>query len=362
MAVIRKPNPPKTRKYQAVVRMNGHTLSRTFALYEQAKNWSRDCESAIEKASPTTPFHKTAWLGLAPKPIAPPDDTKPHAGWTVKRALEHYGKTLTIEKKGKVQELARQRMWQNQAMAKKALSALTVEDVQGVVNARLADDCAGDTVRRDTNCLRALYRDAAKVWGITGLPDPFKGLNLPRPAPHRERRLEDGHGANLGEEERLRAELAKWKRSPDIHIDLFDFSIETGFRLSEAHAIVVGNVRSFQGLMRVELPSSKNDDPRRVVLSAKAQEIVKRRMHGQKPDDKLFAISDSARKRAWAWAREEAGVQDLRWHDLRHEGISRMAGKNLHLGELMAQSGHRDAESVKRYMNARAKDIAKKLG
>ncbi len=361
MAVIRKPNPPKTRKYQAIVRMSGYNLSRTFVLYEQAKIWARDCEAAIERASPEKPFDRNVWLGTAPeKPLY--DDAVPNLTWTVKQALEYYGEKISSKKKGAVQELNRLSMWKKQPLAKKMLAELSIIDVQAFVKTRVDDEYAGDTIRRELNVLRALYRDAAAVWGIKNLPEPFKGLVLEKPAPHRERRLEDGHGDAKSEEDRLREELGKWKKSPDIHVDLFDFSIETGFRLSETHSIRVQDVRSFQGLMRVELSDSKNDDPRRVVLSGRAQEIVKRRMKGKAPHAKLFPISDSARKRAWAYARKEAKVQDLRWHDLRHEGISRMAGKNLHLGELMAQSGHRDAESVKRYMNARAKDIAGKLG
>jgi integrase len=52
----------------------------------------------------------------------------------------------------------------------------------------------------------------------------------------------------------------------------------------------------------------------------------------------------------------------LKFHDLRHEGLSRMANRNLTLGELQAQSGHRTAQVLMRYLNARVVEVRRKLG
>jgi len=241
------------------------------------------------------------------------------------------------------------------------LSSLTVEDVQSVITERLKNR-AGDTVRREVNVIRGLVKHALDEWKIERLAD-FSKLKLPAPAPHRERRLEDAHGNMEGEEERLIKALAMWKRSPDVHIDMFYFSVETGVRLSELHRARVGYIKRAGGSVRLELPGkSKNDDPRKIVLSSTARNIAERRIDGRNTSEKLFPVSDSARKRAWAFGRKQAEVIDLKWHDLRHEAISRMASKGLHLGELMAQSGHRDVESLKRYTNAKAREISEKLG
>ena len=363
MAVVREVSRGLRRGFQAIVRKGGYSLSRVHGTRKNAAEWALRVEAAIAASGPDKLFDRAAWLPskAQQESVAVLDDSCPHGGWTVRKALEHYGETLTQKKKGYAVESVRIRMWQTSAIGSVRLDELTLDDVQAVVTSRLVNR-AGDTVRREVNVLRALYRDAGEVWKIKGLPEPCRKLKLPKPAPHRERLLQDGHGGELGEEEKLRAALAKWKRKPDVHIDLFDFSIETGLRLSEAHAVHVQNLCSTRGVMRVELGDSKNGDERRVVLSARAREIAERRRDGQEPDAKLFPVSESARRRAWAYARAVAKVKDLRWHDLRHEGITRMADRGLHMGEIMAQSGHRDAESVKRYMNSRAKTIAKKLG
>ena len=365
MPTIRAISTEGGRKTQAIVRKRNqqglHHLSHTFWLAREAQDWARRVEDAIASATPARPFDRSKWLMDDLKPSVA-DTSSPQASWSVRRALSHYADTLVDQKKGAKVEKVRIRFWIGRDITTSTLLTMSLREVQRVVDQRLAGGLAADTVRREVNVLRALYRDAALVWKIEGLPNPFAGLKLPRAAPHRERRLEDGHGDLPSEEARLRSALATWRRNPAVHLDMFDFAIETGLRLSEVHALKVASIRRTDGVTRVELGDSKNSDPRRVVLSKRASEIAERRSAGCAPRAKLFPVSDSARRRAWASARKEAGVVDLRWHDLRHEAISRMAGKNLHLGELMAQSGHRDAESLKRYMNARAKDIADKLG
>lgn len=64
----------------------------------------------------------------------------------------------------------------------------------------------------------------------------------------------------------------------------------------------------------------------------------------------------------WRTARKASGIKGLHFHDLRHEGVSRMAEKGLTIGELAEQSGHRTAQVLLRYVNAKVSEVAKKLG
>ncbi len=54
-------------------------------------------------------------------------------------------------------------------------------------------------------------------------------------------------------------------------------------------------------------------------------------------------------------------MPDLRFHDLRHEAISRFAELGLSTVELSAISGHRDPRMLLRYTHLRAVDLARKL-
>lgn len=60
-------------------------------------------------------------------------------------------------------------------------------------------------------------------------------------------------------------------------------------------------------------------------------------------------------------ARRKAKIDDLRFHDLRHEATSRLAEK-LQLHELAKVTGHRDMRMVARYSHPREEDLARKLG
>ena len=363
MAVLRTQQTAAGRKMQAIVRKGGFSLSRVFWRKGDAQDWARRVEDAIASATPTMPFDRKAWLPLSADEAwdASFDDSRPHGGWTLDRALDHYARHVTPTKKGASQELRRIGQWRERPLAKKRFDQVTREDVQAHVTARMAEGRSGSTVRHEVMLLRALYRDAAKAWKVAGLQNPCAGVDLPSPAPHRERRLQDGHGDTAGEEERLRLALAARNRGEEL-IDMLDLSIETGLRRSELLGLCVGNVRMARGIMRIEIADSKNGHARRIVLSAAAVAIMLHRIKDKAAMSRVFTVSEAALSRMWNKARADAGVTGFRWHDLRHEALSRMASKGLHVGELQAQSGHRTASVLLRYVNARAQDIADKLG
>jgi integrase len=59
----------------------------------------------------------------------------------------------------------------------------------------------------------------------------------------------------------------------------------------------------------------------------------------------------------------ESGVVDLRFHDLRHEAISRMVlyKRQLSVFEIMKIVGHRSLEMLNRYANLRGDELAHKM-
>jgi integrase len=54
-------------------------------------------------------------------------------------------------------------------------------------------------------------------------------------------------------------------------------------------------------------------------------------------------------------------VSGLRFHDLRHEAVSRFFEKGLNMPEVAANSGHRDARMLMQYTHPKAAAIAIKL-
>lgn len=362
MAVLRESQVAAGRKWQAIVRKGGFSLSRVFWQKREAEAWARRAEDAIVSATPASPFDRAAWLSAPVASLVPPvDDARPHRGWTLGRALRHYGDTVSCGKKGGDQELRRIAAWRAHALAAGRLDELTAAHLQDHVDARLASGRAASTVRLDVMLLRALYRDAARVWNMEGLGNPAAAVRLPSHAPGRQRRLEDGHEDDAGDEARLRAALAGVPSGAEM-LDLLDVALETGMRQGEILSMTAGQLRRVRGVRFVEQPDSKNGQPRRVTLSTRAAAVLDRRAQGKGPAARLFAMTGADLRQRWTAARNKAGVEGFRWHDLRHESLSRMAALGLTIGELQAQSGHRTAAVLLRYVNARVQDVAKKLG
>ena len=101
---------------------------------------------------------------------------------------------------------------------------------------------------------------------------------------------------------------------------------------------------------------------RTVILFPRAEEIVRKRKKGLADGGRLFSLNGQDARSCFRKACQLAGVRDLRFHDLRHEGISRFAEAGMSLGELKAQSGHKTTAMLGRYVIARKSEIARKLG
>jgi len=65
--------------------------------------------------------------------------------------------------------------------------------------------------------------------------------------------------------------------------------------------------------------------------------------------------------KAWNDAKREVGLVDFRFHDLRHEAVSRFVEAGLSDQEVSAISGHKSMQMLKRYTHLRAEDLVGKL-
>src|SRR5262249_14571275 len=68
---------------------------------------------------------------------------------------------------------------------------------------------------------------------------------------------------------------------------------------------------------------------------------------------RIFPYSTDAISAAFTRACKILGIEDLRFHDLRHEGISRLFEMGRTIPQVAAVSGHRSWTSLKRYTHIR---------
>jgi len=110
----------------------------------------------------------------------------------------------------------------------------------------------------------------------------------------------------------------------------------------------------------VRLHDTKNGETRDVPLSTRAVEILKNLPRHE--SGRVFPTTGEALKRVFMRACKRAGIENLHFHDLRHEATSRIAERLDNILELSAVTGHRSVHMLKIYYNPRASDLAKKLG
>ncbi len=112
----------------------------------------------------------------------------------------------------------------------------------------------------------------------------------------------------------------------------------------------------------VRVTETKNGNPRAIPLSKAAMTLLGALKVSQgQSDGVVFPVSANALRLAWERLKRRAGVQDLRFHDFRHEAISRFFEKGLSVPEVASISGHRDLRMLQRYAHARNELIIAKL-
>jgi len=68
-----------------------------------------------------------------------------------------------------------------------------------------------------------------------------------------------------------------------------------------------------------------------------------------KKSSQVFATSDYAIRHSWDRLVLRAGIVNLKFHDLRHEAISRLFEMGLNTSEVSLISGHSDPRMLSRY-------------
>jgi integrase len=109
------------------------------------------------------------------------------------------------------------------------------------------------------------------------------------------------------------------------------------------------------------LPHTKNGESRTVPLSPDAVNVLTALPRGIKGD--VFpGVTTEAIKKAYIRAVRREGIEDLHFHDLRHEATTRLFERGLNIMEVSSITGHKDLRMLRRYTHLKAEDLAKKLG
>lgn len=170
------------------------------------------------------------------------------------------------------------------------------------------------------------------------------------------------------EEERrlLRRFMASRRRSRQHWIRMFRLALHTAARLQE---LVLAEWSEFDLERRywiIPAGHTKCRKERLVPLNKAALRALRAmKLIKSKDSPRVFHLirNSISASNVFSKITIDMGIADLRWHDLRHEAISRMVLKQRHLSvfEIMDIVGHSSIEMLKRYTNLRGDELAAKL-
>lgn len=149
---------------------------------------------------------------------------------------------------------------------------------------------------------------------------------------------------SLAELEKLVAYFQKMRRAKIPMVDIIGFAIFSTRRQEEICELRRSDMDNGGVWVRdMKHPRDKRDTF--VFLPEKAVEIIDR----QPEADVIFPYNSKSISAAFTRACLMLGIEDLRFHDLRHEGISYLFEQGKQIPEVAMVSGHQSWGSLKRY-------------
>lgn len=278
---------------------------------------------------------------------------------SLSKALQKYEKEVTPTKKGADVEKSYIRKINRYSIAKKSIYLITPEDIIAFLYGLKRDGngptkgqpLTGESKRKYASLISNLYEVARKRWRLA-VSNPVRDIELPPPCKSRKRRLE------ADEEERLTNALRQSRNASML--PLVQLAIETAMRQGELLKLKWEDLRLANDHGTAQLRDTKNGEDRIVPLSSKAVAIINalpRPIEG----GLLFKMTKNSVRTAWDYACKRAKIEDLRFHDLRHEATSRLFELGLDKIEAASVTGHKTLQMLKDYTHLRAEKLAKKL-
>jgi integrase len=326
VATLRKRN---NGHWQARVRKASQTITKTFIHKVDAERWARQVEVEIQKGGYTN-------LVLAERT-------------TFAEIIERYITEVLPTLRGGKADFVRLKALARRPIAKLNIVALTPQKIAQHRDERLKE-IAPATVIRELSYFSSIINHARREWGIH-INNPVTLVAKPKSTQGRTRIMDTTETNALFEALRPVGRKSIWM------LPLVRLALETAMRRSELLGLRWEHVDIEKRTIFLQL--TKNGTSRTVPLSTHAIQIlteIPRMIDGQ-----VFPITHEVVSQAFNRARKQAGVEDIRFHDLRHMAITRLAEKLPNLIELSAVSGHKSLAMLKRYYHPNPEMLALKI-
>jgi integrase len=239
--------------------------------------------------------------------------------------------------------------WLDRSLADRQLESINRTLVEAIIEAKQAEGCSNATVNRHLVLLRAILRRCVRDWEWLDRAPTIRLLKEPT---RRIRFLSQTQALTLLHE------------LPPHLRDMATFALATGLRVANVTGLIWDQVDLSRKLAWVHPDQAKARKAIAVPLNDMAMHVVLRQAgkHPAHVFSYLGAPIKQVRTRAWYLALQRAGLEDFRFHDLRHTWASWHIQSGTPLFALQELGGWETERMVRRYAHLAADHLAVYVG
>jgi integrase len=343
MATVRKRKGLHGDKYFAEIRRKGFQPARqSFKTSVAANRWVRRVESSMDDGT---------WIDTSASGSVSIDQLVDEAIANINKFSETSG-SVQGPKLSQLHQL-------KEYFYGVSIHDIDYEDVLTFAAERRAT-VAASTLQTQMYYLKQVITESRIKTANTSVVDAIKWLTKKKligGSVHRVRRLEPGeYEALVAETSGTRLNSRHWI----YHV--MEIAVESGMRQGEIHALEWADVdfkKRIISSMRKDKDSEGGKKLHRIPMLKGAREALLRAQDELGGDGRVFHVKKaSSISDKFARMRKRIGIFDLRFHDLRHEAISRMFERGMRIERVQMVSGHSSLEQLQRYTNLRPEDVS----
>jgi integrase len=339
-------------RWRAQVRRVGQSpVSKTFASRADAASWARDIEHKIDRGQTIDPGRKFKFSEVAA---------------AYRQHLSHKGMGRSkLQALDKIQK----------SLGHRRLIELKTPVFIDFCKTREGEGAGPATILQDLSYVGTVLRHGGALIGAEhATATAITALDAARSTLHHSGRIAKGEERDRRpSEEEIQRLIAHWSPNPRQHIPMIDlilFAMSSAMRLGE---IVSLQWEDLDGKNRTILirarkhPRKKAANNQKVplplgpcVIGGKVVDplqIMLRQPSAWRREGRIFPHAAQSVSTAFQRATAALNIEDLHFHDLRHEGASRLFEAGWTIERVALVTGHRDWNMLRRYTQLRAEDF-----
>lgn len=325
--------------WRVQVRRKGRYISETFLRREDARIWAQDSERDIDRGATPQPSRiarKSTFGDLIDLHI---------------EDMKEVGKAPGRSKAATLDMLKRE-------LGKKAIIELDRAYLVKFGRTRSAQGAGPVTLSMDIGAIRLVLSHAAAVHGLSVSVEPvdqariaLKRLGLIGKSNERDRRPTEDELTKLFTDfdgnDRLTIPMAR----------IVKFAIATAMRQEEICRVTWDDLNTRTKMLmirdRKDPREKKGNDQRIPLLKVSGYDamalIEEQRELRTNSEDRIFPYNHRSAGTAFRRACQDLKIEDLHFHDLRHEGTSRLFEAGFEIQQVALVTGHKDWKMLRRY-------------